>query len=69
MQAIVEHLFGTIKRSCGYTYTLLKGMEKANGGWSLIHLCYNLRRSLSILGVKGLLEALKSGKWPEMMDF
>lgn len=31
-QAIVEHPFGTIKRSWGYYYTLLKGKEKVEGG-------------------------------------
>ncbi|MCB0535592.1 MAG: IS1182 family transposase [Saprospiraceae bacterium] len=59
-QAIVEHPFGTIKRSWGDTYTLLKGKEKVNGEWALIHLCYNLRRSVSLLGVTGLIRALKA---------
>ena len=57
-QAIVEHLFGTIKRQWGYTHTNLKGLEKVNGEFGLILLCYNLKRVLSILGVKGLKEAL-----------
>ncbi|MEL6667502.1 MAG: IS1182 family transposase [Bacteroidota bacterium] len=61
-QAIVEHPFGTIKRSWGYTYTLLKGLEKVGGEWSLIATCYNLRRSMSIVGVPLLLEWLNSGK-------
>ncbi|MEL6629312.1 MAG: IS1182 family transposase, partial [Bacteroidota bacterium] len=61
-QAIVEHPFGTIKRSWGYTYTLLKGLEKVGGEWSLIATCYNLRRSMSIVGVPLLLEWLDSGK-------
>ena len=59
-QSIVEHPFGTIKRSWGYTYTLLKGKEKVNGVWSLIYFCYNLRRSVSIMGVKGLIRALRA---------
>jgi hypothetical protein len=61
-QAIVEHPFGTIKRGWGYSYTLLKGLRKVNGEMALIFLCYNLRRSLSILGLAPLVEQLKKGK-------
>lgn len=61
-QAIVEHPFGTIKRSWGYTYTLLKGKEKVGGEFALIATCYNLRRLVSILGTKDLVKALKSSK-------
>jgi len=57
-QAIVEHPFGTIKRQWGFTHTNLKGLKKVNGEFGLILLCYNLKRVLSILGVKGLKEAL-----------
>ena len=61
-QAIVEHPFGTIKRQWGYSYTLLKGFEKVGGEFDLICLCYNMRRSVSILGVKHLVERLKYRK-------
>ncbi len=61
-QAIVEHPFGTIKRGWGYSYTLLKGVQKVNGEMALIFLCYNLRRSVSLLGLTSLLEQLKKGK-------
>lgn len=57
-QAIVEHPFGTIKRQWGYTHTLLKGLEKVNGEFAIILLCYNLRRVISIIGKNGLKEAL-----------
>ena len=59
-QSIVEHPFGTIKRQWGYSYTLLKGLEKVGGEFDLICLCYNIRRSISIIGVKGLIERLKT---------
>ncbi len=59
-QAIVEHVFGTWKRSWGYTYTLLKGLKKVNGEMNLIALVYNLKRATNILGVNKLLEAIKS---------
>jgi len=57
-QAIVEHPFGTIKRQWGYNHTLLKGLEKVNGEFSIILLCYNLKRVISILGIKELKKAL-----------
>lgn len=59
-QAIVEHPFGTIKRQWGYTYTLLKGKEKVGAEFDLICLAYNMRRSVSILGVKELIKQLKA---------
>jgi hypothetical protein len=59
-QTIVEHPFGTIKRSWGYTYTLLKGLDKVDGEFAIISTVYNLRRLVSILHVKSLLERLKS---------
>jgi len=58
-QAIVEHPFGTIKRSWGFSYTLLKSKEKVSGEMAIIFTAYNLRRSMSILGVSALLKALK----------
>ena len=58
-KALVEHPFGTIKRQWGYTYTKLKGFEKVSGEFGLIALCYNIRRAISILGVSGLIEAIK----------
>ncbi len=61
-QAICEHPFGTIKRAWGYSYTLLKGLKKVNAGMALICTVYNLRRSLTILGVANLLSLLKAQK-------
>lgn len=61
-QEINEHIFGTIKRKWGYSYTDLKGLEKVNGEHSLICLVYNIRRTISILGMKKLLKKLKNWK-------
>lgn len=58
-QQIVEHPFGTIKRAWGYTYTLLKGLEKVNGEFALIFTAYNIKRAVSLLGVNTLLEAIQ----------
>ena len=61
-QQIIEHIFGTIKRSWGYTYTLLKGTEKVNGEMAIIFTMYNMRRAMSIFGVKELISRLKQWK-------
>lgn len=58
-QAIVEHPFGTLKRQWTGYYTLLRGLEKVDGEFSLLACCYNIRRSISIFGVSDLLERLK----------
>jgi len=36
----------------------MKGLKKVNGEFSIILLCYNLKRVITILGIKGLKEAL-----------
>ncbi len=61
-QAICEHPFGTIKRHCGYTHTLLKGLQKVNGEMSLIMLCYNFIRTKNILGFDKMVQAIKAFK-------
>lgn len=57
---IIEHPFGTIKRSYGYYYTLLRTKRKVAGEFALIYLCYNLRRVINILGIYELKEALNN---------
>lgn len=59
-QEINEHIFGTIKRKWGYNYTDLNGLEKVNGEHSLICLVYNIKRSITILGMTKLLKKLKN---------
>jgi transposase len=61
-QAMVEHPFGTIKRSWGYSYTLLKGIEKVTAEFAFVATSYNLRRAVSILGVNALIMKLKCAK-------
>jgi len=61
-QSICEHPFGTIKRQWGYTYTLMKGLQKVNGEMNLIMLVYNIKRTLSILGFEKMVEALQNWK-------
>lgn len=59
---ISEHVFGTIKRGWGYTFTLLKGLEKVNGEMAITFTMYNLRRAMSIFGVDELKRRLASWK-------
>lgn len=59
-QEINEHIFGTIKRKWGYSYTNLKGLAKVNGEMALIMTVYNLKRCMNILGIEPLLEKLKN---------
>lgn len=47
---LVEHPFGTLKCRAGYRHFLLRGFHKVRGEWSLMALCYNFTRALSILG-------------------
>lgn len=61
-QQMIEHPFGTIKRSWGYTYILVKSIKKVNAEMAIIFTMYNLRRAMSVFGVKGLIERLKQWK-------
>lgn len=63
-KSTVEHPFGTIKWWDNGGYFLLKGLKKVRGEFSLMVLAYNLRRVMNLLGVKCLLEALKTGNLP-----
>ena len=61
-QGIVEHPFGIIKRQWDCSYTLLRGLEKVNGEFAIVFACFNIRRAISILSVKTLLNKLKADK-------
>lgn len=53
-QMIVEHPFGTIKRTMNAGYYLCRGMESVLGETSLIMLAYNFKRVLNIVGIDNL---------------
>ena len=59
-QQITEHQFGTIERQWGFTHTLLKGKEAVLSEVHLLFLIYNLRRSVSILGLEELKRRLRN---------
>ncbi len=60
-QAVVEHPFGTMKRSMDAGYFLLKGRAKVGAEMSLTVLTYNLMRVVNLLGVTRLIEAVQAG--------
>jgi len=61
-KAIIEHCFGTIKRTPGYYYVLCRGFAKLKTGLSLTVLAYNSKRALNLVGVRAMIEA--SGRFP-----
>ncbi len=60
-QEIVEHPFGTIKRSLGFTYFLTRGKANVRTENFLHVLIYNIKRLLKILG-PSLFAISKNGK-------
>lgn len=58
-QQIVEHPYGTMKRNWGFDHIMTKrGKRRASADMGLVFTAYNLRRLLSLIGGKGLLERL-----------
>lgn len=55
---LVEHPWGTMKRSLDQGYFLLRGTEKVGVEMRLNGLIYNMKRAFSIVGVSKLIEAL-----------
>ncbi|MEX2410629.1 MAG: transposase, partial [Candidatus Paceibacterota bacterium] len=58
-QQITEHMFGTLKRQRGFTFTLLRGKEKVLGEVGLMFIGYNLSRCISVIGAEKLIRALR----------
>lgn len=54
----VEHPFGTLKSWMGATHFLTKGLDNVATEMSLNVLAYNLKRMMTIIGVKPLIERL-----------
>ncbi len=57
-KAIIEHCFGTIKRSLGYDYFLMRGKRNVSTEVNLTVLAYNLKRVCNLVGVKELIAAV-----------
>lgn len=58
-QEKVELVFGHIKRNLGVSSFLLRGFEGVRAEMSILSVCFNIRRVLSLLGQKALIEKLK----------
>lgn len=56
----VEHPFGTLKAWMGATHFLTRTLEKVSTEMSLQVLAYNLKRVMNLLGVTGLMAALRT---------
>ena len=57
-KAIIEHCFGTIKRSLGYDYFLCRGKRQVTTEVNLTVLAYNLKRVCNLVGVQNLVAAV-----------
>lgn len=53
-----EHPFGTIKRTMGFGYFLLKGLRKVTGEFALMCLGYNIKRAKNLLGFDKMMELM-----------
>ena len=56
----VEHPFGTLKYWMGSTHFLTKTLPRVSTEMSLHVLAYNLKRMMSIFGIAGLIEAIRT---------
>jgi hypothetical protein len=56
----VEHPFGTIKSWMGATHFQMKSLKNVATEMALHVLAYNMKRVISILGVGGLIEAIRA---------
>lgn len=59
-QEKVELVFGHIKRNLGVSSFLLRGREGVRAEMSVLSICFNLRRMMSLLGQNGLILRLRS---------
>lgn len=57
-KSLVEHPFGTMKRWMDHGYFLTRGLARGRGEMSLTILVYNLKRVMTLLGVKPLIAAV-----------
>jgi hypothetical protein len=55
----VEHVFGTLKHWMGATHFLTRTLGRVSTEMSLQVLAYNLKRVMNILGVAGMMKAMR----------
>lgn len=61
-QMIVEHPFGTVKRTLGFSYFLTRGNENVKAESYMHFFTYNLIRVINIIGIKELIKILRDKK-------
>jgi len=69
--SIVEHPFGTIKRTLGWDHFLLRGKDKVSGENALIMFTYNFKRLLNLIGItlfQKLLIAIKENNIEDIKE-
>jgi len=69
--SIVEHPFGTIKRTLGWDHYLVRGREKVLGENALIMFNYNFKRLFNLIGIvlfMQLILATKNGNLEERIE-
>ena len=59
-KSLVEHPFGTIKRSLGLTHVFIKGLDRVSSWASSVFLAYNLKRVINILGFQKLMKVFST---------
>jgi len=57
-QLIIEHVFGTLKRTMGFTHFLTRGLESVRVEVSMAFLGYNLKRAINILGAERMIREM-----------
>jgi len=69
--SIVEHPFGTIKRSLGWQHYLVRGKSKVEGENALIMFTYNFKRLLNLIGItlfRELIRAIKDNNLEQIRE-
>jgi len=56
----VEHPFGTIKAWMGATHFLTRTIDRVSTEMSMHVLAYNLKRVINMMGVRGLVQAIRA---------
>lgn len=61
-QTIIEHPFGTIKRTMNFYYLLTRKFRMVIGEVSLAFFSYNLKRAITIMGINNIIDRIMNSK-------
>jgi len=67
-QMIVEHPYGTIKRSMNAGYFLTRGLASVKAETALVMLAYNMKRAIKIIGVKKIIQKIREIRGYEIQN-